>query len=152
MKHRLLFFLCVASWTANSQTIKNTVSGTIKDALSGETLIGTTVRVKELVATGTSANEYGFYSLTLPAAKYTLVIQCIGYQEDSLVIDLNHNMVKNISLRPAESMLQEVEVSANKQNDNITNAQTGMEKMDIKEISKIPVLFGEKDIIKTMQL
>lgn len=152
MKHFVLFFLCAASWNANAQTIKNTVSGTIKDARSGETLIGTTVRVKELVATGTSANEYGFYSMTLPAGKYTLIVQYIGYLDDSIVVDLGQNVTRNIHLRPAESVLQEVEVSANKQNDNITNAQTGMEKMDVKEMSKIPVFFGEKDIIKTMQL
>lgn len=152
MKHFVLFFLCAASWNANSQTIKNTVSGTIKDARSGETLIGTTVRVKELVATGTSANEYGFYSMTLPAGKYTLIVQYIGYLDDSIVVDLGQNVTRNIHLRPAESVLQEVEVSANKQNDNITSAQTGVEKMDVKEMSKIPVLFGEKDIIKTMQL
>lgn len=152
MKHFVLFFLCAVSWNANSQTIKNTVSGTIKDARSGETLIGTTVRVKELVATGTSANEYGFYSMTLPAGKYTLIVQYIGYLDDSIVVDLGQNVTRNIHLRPAESVLQEVEVSANKQNDNITSAQTGVEKMDVKEMSKIPVLFGEKDIIKTMQL
>ncbi len=152
MRYGLLFFLCVAQLVANSQTTKHTVSGTIKDALSGEVLIGATIRVKELIATGTAANEYGFYSITLPAARYTLLVQYIGYSDDSVVVDLNQDVTKSISLRSSESVLQEVEVSANKQNDNITNAQTGMEKMDVKEIGKIPVLFGEKDIIKTMQL
>ena len=152
MKYCLHLFLCLAYWTANAQTSKNTVSGTIKDARSGELLIGATVSVKEMAATGTAANEYGFYSMTLPAARYTLIIQYIGYLNDSVSINLEQNVTKNISLRPAESVLEEVEVSAAKQNDNITSAQTGMEKMDVKEISKIPVLFGEKDIIKTMQL
>lgn len=152
MKYCLHLFLCLACWKANAQTSKNTVSGTIKDARSGELLIGATVSVKEMAATGTAANEYGFYSMTLPAARYTLIIQYIGYLNDSVSVNLEQNLTKNISLRSTESVLEEVEVSAAKQNDNITSAQTGMEKMDVKEISKIPVLFGEKDIIKTMQL
>lgn len=152
MNYRILFLLCFASLAANAQNARYTISGTVKDLLSGETLIGATVRVKELVTTGTAANEYGFYSLTLPPAKYTLVIQYLGYRKDSAVVELKEHIVMNFSLRPVESVLQEVEISAEKQNDNITNPQTGMEKMDIREINRIPVLFGEKDIIKTMQL
>lgn len=152
MKYYFLLLLCASYWTAHAQNTKHTVSGTVKDARSGELLIGATVRVKDQPATGTSANEYGFYSLTLPAAQYTLVVQYIGYQTDTVTVDLQQNVTRNISLFPTEDTLQEVEVTATKQNDNITSPQTGMEKMDVNEISRIPVLFGEKDIIKTMQL
>lgn len=152
MKYYFLLLLCASYWTAHAQNTKHTVSGTVKDARSGELLIGATVRVKDQPATGTSANEYGFYSLTLPAAQYTLVVQYIGYRTDTVTVDLQQNVTRHISLFPTEDTLQEVEVTATKQNDNITSPQTGMEKMDVKEISRIPVLFGEKDIIKTMQL
>lgn len=152
MKYLISAVFCLTSCVAWSQTVKCTVSGAVKDQRSGEALIGATVKVQETSATGTSANEYGFYSITLPAARYTLIVQYIGYETDTTAVVLDHNITLNIGLRPAESVLQEIEVVATRPNDNLTTAQTGVEQIDVKEISKLPVLFGEKDVIKTMQL
>lgn len=152
MKYYSLLLFCIATGIAQCQSLKNTVSGTIKDRESGETLIGAVVRVKELTATGTTSNEYGFYSITLPQGKYTLIIQYAAYHTDTTVIDLTQTVILDIQLTSLENELEEVEILASNPNDNITNPQTGVEKLDILEIGKIPVLFGEKDIIKTMQL
>jgi len=145
----ILIFFAVHSF---SQSRKYTISGTLSDDLTGETLIGATIRIKEIHGVGVSANEYGFYSLTLPEGKYTVIVQFIGYQSDTTTITLDKSLVKNFKLKTFESTLSEVVVSSEKQNEHIESAQTGMEKIDMKEVNKIPVLFGEKDIVKAMQL
>lgn len=135
-----------------AQTAKFTVSGTVKDNKTGETLIGTTVRVAELPGTGTATNEYGFYSLTIPQGTYHIITQYVGYLADTFTVDLSQNTAHNISLKDAASEIQVVVVSATKENAHVTDAEMGTEKLDIKELNKIPVLFGEKDILKTIQL
>ena len=131
---------------------KYTISGTIKDSASGEELIGVIVQVKELPRTGESTNNYGFYSLTLNEGNYTLLYSYLGYKTDSVKISLHHNVKHNVSLPQEGSSLQEVNISATKSNENVTSAQTGMVELDVKEISKIPVFFGEKDVLKTVEL
>jgi hypothetical protein len=131
---------------------KFSVSGTIKDSASGEQMIGVVVGVKELPTIGVNTNEYGFYSLTLPEGSYTLVYNFLGYKVDSLKISLHQNIVHNVRLASEGSTLKEVKVQAQRSDANVTSAQTGIVQLDVKEISKIPVLMGEKDILKTMQL
>jgi hypothetical protein len=128
-----------------------TISGTIKDAKSGEELIGASVAVKELSGVGVVCNEYGFYSLTLKKGTYNLKTSFVGYQDflKEVVLDKDQKLDINLS---SGAELQEVVVSARKENDNVKKAQMGSEKLDIAEIAKIPVLFGEKDVLKTLQL
>jgi hypothetical protein len=130
---------------------KFTLSGTLKDAATGEELIGASIMVQELSGVGVSANEYGFYSLTLPSGKYTLKTSYVGYQNQITSINLDKNQKLDILMQTGKQ-LTEVVVSAKKNDDNITRTQMGTEKLDIKEIAKLPVLFGEKDVLKTMQL
>ncbi|HTB05754.1 MAG TPA: TonB-dependent receptor [Bacteroidia bacterium] len=137
--------------TAQTQQ-KFTISGTIKDSSSGEQLFGVFIGVKELPTTGITTNEYGFYSLTLNEGNYTIIYGFLGYKNDSVKIALHQNIKQNIKLTNAGSTLEEVKVSATKSNANVTSTQTGMIQLDVKEISKIPVFFGEKDVLKTMQL
>ncbi|MCX6257363.1 MAG: TonB-dependent receptor [Bacteroidia bacterium] len=129
-----------------------TVSGTVRDAGTGEAQIGSTIIVKELASTGTSTNGYGFYSLTLPQGKYTIRAQFIGYENKESSIDLNKNMKLDFEIREKITGLKEVEVVAEKENKNVTSTEVSTEKIKIKEINAIPVLFGEKDILKTIQL
>lgn len=131
---------------------KFTVSGTIKDKKNGETLIGATVRVVEQKGTGAAANEYGFYSLTLPAGNYTLIYEYIGYKPQTRSVTLDKNVKLDMPMDENSQELMEVSVTAEKEDDKITNAQTGVEKLDMKEINKIPVLMGERDILKSIQL
>ena len=129
-----------------------TVSGTITDSNNGETLIGANIRVKDFPTEGATTNEYGFYSITLSKGKQTLVISYIGYCTDSVNIQLNQHITKDFKLETQCKTLNEVVISEQKSNDNITNALTGLQKIDMKQINQIPVLFGEKDIIKSLQL
>jgi hypothetical protein len=130
---------------------KITVSGTIRDAKTGEELIGASVVVKELAGVGVTCNEYGFYSLTLKSGTYTLKTSFVGYNDALNTIKLDKDQKLDIKLSSGQE-LEVVVISAKKENENVRKAQMGTEKLDIGEISKIPVLFGEKDILKTIQL
>ncbi len=155
---RVLFIIFILFFTSNSvvaQSTKYTISGTIKDSSSGETLLSTTIRVKELGNIGTTSNEYGFYSLTLAEGDYTLVVNYYGYEKKEVSIKLSENLILNIDLVRLEEKIKEfkeIKVSATKENRNVSGAETGMIKMDVKALEKIPVFAGEKDIIKTFTL
>ena len=144
-----LLFLSVSSVFSQN---KFTISGTIKDSTTGESIIGASVSIAELKETGTVSNAYGFYSLTIPTGKYTVTTQVIGYSARSVQVNLLQNTIINFNLSSRSTSLKEVVIGAEKKNDNITNPEMGVEKLDVKQIAAIPVLFGEKDILKTLQL
>jgi hypothetical protein len=131
---------------------KFTISGTIKDAKSGEELIGANVYVKNNPTNGTSTNAYGFYSLTLPQGKYEIAVQYVGYQLFSQELDLVANQKIDFEITSSSQQLKEVEVKAEKDNLNVSSAQMGVTKIDINEIKNIPVIFGERDVLKTISL
>jgi CarboxypepD_reg-like domain len=123
---------------------KFTVSGTIRDAKTGEELIGASVVVKELAGIGVTCNEYGFYSLTLKSGTYTLKTSFVGYNDVLNTLKLDKDQKLDIKLSSGRE-LEVVTISAKKENENVAKAQMGVERLDIGEIAKIPVLFGEKD-------
>lgn len=128
-----------------------TVSGYIRDMETGEDLIGANIVVAELKK-GASSNTYGYYSISIKSGIYTLHVSYIGYQSQEVPIDLRENTKLNITLSPAENLTQEVEVRAEKTDRNITSTEMGTVKMPVKQIKALPVLFGEVDILKTIQL
>jgi hypothetical protein len=129
-----------------------TVSGTIKDAANGEDIIGAIVVVKENPSKGTSSNSYGFYSLTLPAGEYTLVYQYLGYATQEKKVSLRNNQTLNVQLGLAETTLNEVEILGERKDQNVKSTEMGVVRIDPKAVESVPVLFGEKDIIKVFQL
>lgn len=130
---------------------KYTVSGTVKQKSSGETLLGASVVVVEKSNVGIITNEYGFYSLSLPKGKYTLRISYIGYKQELVPVSLESNITVNINLSN-ETNMQEVVISSKRDNDNLTKATMGTEVLNMQMAAKIPVVFGEKDLVKTIQL
>lgn len=131
---------------------KFTISGTIKDEASGETMPGVNILTKELPDVATSSNTYGFYSLTLPEGEYHLIFSTIGYENDTVHVTLKANMKLDRGLFGSDTKLQEVVITANNKGNSIRKANIGLEKIDVKEIEKLPIIFGEKDILKTIQL
>lgn len=152
MKKFISITLLLGFVTMTSFAQKFTISGTMKDAKTGEALIGASVRLKDKLTTGTVTNEYGFFSLTLDKGNYDLVFDFIGYQQLAKQVVLDKNQQLDIAIGETAKQLETVVISSKKQDENIKTAQMGVEKIDVKEISKIPVLFGEKDILKTIQL
>ncbi len=147
---RLFVCLLLLPQLANAQNF--TVSGSIKESKNGEDLIGATVRVLEIKDKGARSNSYGFYSLSLPKGTYTLVYQYLGFEKQEVIINIDKNTVKNIQLSPIERTIKDVVVKAVKEDKNVTRTEMGVIKLDPKAIESVPVLFGEKDIIKTLQL
>lgn len=135
-----------------AQTRKNmTISGYIKDKNNGEALIGATVFIEDL-KTGTISNQYGFFSVSLPKGTYKIVIRYIGYQQEIATYELTNDKTINFELRPVTQSIQGVEITADRKDENVRKAEMSSIKMDIKKIKKIPALFGEVDILKSIQL
>lgn len=128
-----------------------TVSGVVSDVTNGEFLIGATVYVPVLEA-GAAANEYGYYSITLPEGYYTIRVSYLGYKISEFEIDLRENLRRNIGLELSSETLEEVVVVGDRADENIRSPEMSVSKLEIKEVRAIPVLFGEQDILKTIQL
>lgn len=153
MSRRFLFCLLSMISVLTSYSQKGiTVSGIIRSASTGEELIGATVLIAENPGTGTATNEYGFYSITLPAGAYTVQFRSVGYVTQNIPITLAKDTVYNVSLKEADQSLSEVKVKAERDDQNIRESQIGMVKLDMEEINKLPVLFGERDVLKSLQL
>ncbi len=145
------FFLLTVDVYSQGQ-IKFTISGNVKDHNTGEALIGATITIKELPGTGVMSNAYGFYSITLPKGTYNSTCQYIGYEPENEKVTLDKSLKIDFSLTGQTKQLQEVVVTGTRKNENVTSVQMGVQNLNIKEINKIPVLFGEKDVLKSMQL
>ena len=130
---------------------KFTISGYIKDAETGEDLIGATVYVQELKS-GTTSNEYGFYSITLSSGEYSLLFSYLGYESYEKIINLNDNLTLNVELRTQNQELSGVVITEKALNENVTQTEMSSIKMNIKTIKEIPAMMGEVDIIKVIIL
>jgi len=145
-----LSFLCISTiLQAQKRWI---ISGTVEDRSSGEKLIGATVRIKELDKSGATTNSYGFYSLSVPAGNFTLVYSYVGYNAFEKTISATADQVIDVGLAPQKE-LSEVVIKSNKpNNDNVASPQMGEDKLNMAQVNNIPVLLGERDILKTLTL
>ena len=145
----LTILLPIALWAQPKPTFS--VSGTIKDKKSGETLTGASIGFAGHPGLGVVTNAYGFYSITIPAGHYSMVVSFSGYATDTIFLDLQQNTVINQLMVAANSAMQEVVVTAHKGN-NILVTPPGVQHLNMNDIKDIPVLLGEKDVLKTIQL
>jgi len=146
----LIVFICFLQTSFAQQHF--TISGYIRDAKNGEDLIGATITVKELPGKGAAANTYGFYSLTLPAGTYQITVNFVGYAPQSQKIELNKSLKLDFSLGESVNEVGEVVITSTRRDENVSGTQMGEQKLNTKEINNIPVFFGERDILKTIQL
>ena len=130
---------------------KFTLSGTIIEEESNETLIGVNILFPEL-KTGTTTNEYGFYSITIPTGTYRVTISYMGFNEINESIILNKNITKNYSLTEALENLEEVVIRENIEKTNIRNPQMSINTLSANTIKQIPVVLGEFDVLKSITL
>ncbi|MBA2613922.1 MAG: TonB-dependent receptor [Bacteroidetes bacterium] len=150
MRFRVLLFLSFFVQRTFSQD-KFSISGYVKDSKNGESLIGATV-YKLGSSVGASANEYGFFSLTLPKGEHTIAVSLIGYATYTFAVNLDKNITKNYELAEEGKQLDEIVVTGEAEDKNIKSTEMGTTKLDIKQISKIPAMFGEVDIVRAIQL
>jgi len=129
-----------------------TISGTLKDASTGEDIIGARITALEVPGKGAITNTYGFYSFTLPKGTYTIQYKSLGFMIQEVKVDLNQDIVKNLELETEAKVTDVVYITTEREDENITSGEMGVEKISMKDVETIPVIFGEKDIFKTMQL
>ena len=144
-----LIFLFFCSLAFSQRNV--TLSGYVSDLDSDESLIGVSVLLPEL-NTGTITNEYGFFSLTLPAGVYTVQIRYLGFETLTRELSLNEDVNENFELTPQAEVLDEVIVEENIELLNVRNPQMSVNKLAINTIKKIPAVLGEVDVIKSITL
>ncbi len=142
-----LFFL------TNALTVfcqeKFTLSGFITDKNSGETIVGANVYCPELKI-GVTSNSYGFYSLTLPEKKYTILFSFIGYETQQKDVNLSQNLSIDIEFKFSSVNMSEVTISSDKS--IVEKTQSSVIEVPIEQIKTIPALLGEVDVLKSIQL
>jgi outer membrane receptor for ferrienterochelin and colicin len=150
IKSKLLLcgLLIIVFTHASAQQI--TLSGTVSDGKTGEPLIGANI-YNPLTLAGTATNLYGFYSLKFPSGTIRLTASYTGYQTVNVEFVLSKDSVVNISLEPVIE-LSEVIVSGQSPIQNVQSSQMGTIQLSPAKTDVLPVLFGERDIIKTLQL
>ncbi len=151
MKKLLLLLGFSIIFAAASAQQKYTISGYIRDSLSSETLLGASVTVKGQTK-GVNSNQYGFYSITLPKGNYTLVCSFVGYLSQEVDIELNEDLNISFSPFPKSSLSQEIVISSKRRDANVKDAQMGKIDLSMNKIRSVPVIFGEVDPLKTLQL
>ncbi len=130
---------------------KYTISGYVKDSLSGETLIGATISVVNKTK-GIASNRFGFYSITLPEGTYNFICSYIGYVSQIKTIQLNGNLDYNFEMMPKMTTEQTVVISSKRRDANVKNAQMGKIDLSMNQVKAIPAFLGEVDVLKTIQL
>jgi hypothetical protein len=150
-KYFLIAFSLLLHLSVHAQQ-KFVLSGHIIDAATGEDLPGATVLVDGVINMGTTTNSYGFYSITLQRGKHSVRYQYIGYASQVTEVELTENKKLDVELTEKSYELGNVVVTGERADRNITSVEMGNIKMTPKQIEKIPVIFGEQDIVKTMQL
>ncbi|HTO17223.1 MAG TPA: TonB-dependent receptor [Edaphocola sp.] len=151
-KHLFTFFsLILFSISAFAQK-KVTISGYINEAGSKESLPGAVLYVKE-ANNGAATNDYGFYSFTVQPGKYTLTYSYMGYKDAVYHINLVNDTAINIDLKEIASQeLNEVVITSERADRNVSSTQMGSISLSTEKIKKLPVIFGESDILKAIQL
>ncbi len=129
---------------------KVTLSGYLRDAESGESLPVATVYVKE-AATGAQTNNYGFYSVSVPPGTYTVIYSYVGYQTQVVSLTLTESQTRDAEL-PGATALNEVVVTDARKDEAVRGTEMGTVTLDPGKMKTLPILMGEADILKTLQL
>ena len=151
LKKYFVFVLVLCTCLTTLAQEKFTLSGTVTDAASNETLISVNIIFPEL-QTGTTTNEYGFYSITLPQGTYKVVLSYLGFSTIEETIDLSQNIQKNFQLQESSELLDEVVITEDIERINIKKAQMSVNKLSVNTIKQLPVVLGEVDVVKAITL
>ncbi|HMQ45118.1 MAG TPA: carboxypeptidase-like regulatory domain-containing protein, partial [Mariniflexile sp.] len=133
-----LFIVCFIDISATAQE-KFTLNGTISEEKSNETLIGVSIVFPE-AKTGTTTNEYGFYSITLPKGTYKVVISYLGFSTKVETVVLTENITKNFSLTDTLENLDEIVITGNVEKTNLKAPQMSVNRLTASTIKQIPVV------------
>ncbi|HET8885969.1 MAG TPA: TonB-dependent receptor [Salinimicrobium sp.] len=147
----LIFFCTIITADKAYTQEKFTISGTVKEASSNETVIGVNVIIPEL-QTGTVTNEYGFYSITIPEGNYDVTFSLLGFQSVTHNFEVDKDIKFNLSMEESTEMLDDVIITDDVERLDIDNPQMSVNALKIGTIKKMPVVLGETDVIKSILL
>ena len=134
----------------NTAQEKHTISGYIKDAGTGEVLIGSSIYIEELEK-GVVTNIYGYYSLTVESGIYNVIARYVGYDDMGQMVALDADVKLNIELTVSSDIMDEVVVEAEAVDNNTTGTQMGEVNLNMDRVKTLPAFMGEVDILKTVQ-
>lgn len=147
-----LILICVLSFFFQLRAQESfIVNGVIKDAVNNETLGGVNILFPGLQR-GAVSNEYGFYSIKIPEGEHLMEISYLGYQTERRKINVQENLQLNFNLTTVAQDLEEVVITEDIERLNIARPEMSVNKLEIATIQKLPVVFGEVDIIKSLLL
>ena len=146
-----IFILLLCNTVLSNAQKKYTLSGTVLDDASNETLIGVTIVFPEL-NTGATTNTYGFYSITLPEGRYRFSVSYLGYETLIDTLTLDQNITKNFRLFEKSEALEEVIINNDNEQIRLNKPQMSINVLTSKTIDQIPALLGETDLIKSLTL
>src|SRR5450755_2871916 len=135
--------------SANNGQPAALISGYVRDAKTGEAVIGASIYMDK-PRIGVSTDQYGYYAISLPKGRLILNIQSIGMKDTRRQILLAGDGKMNIDLQGQVMMLKNVIISAEKLS-NIRGVQMGVQKLDIKTLKQVPVVFGETDLLRVLE-
>jgi len=127
------------------------VSGYVRDGSSGESLHSASLRFSGQQSFSVTSNAYGYYSISLPVGDYRLEVSYVGFQSRDIFINAAKDTVLSISLQPI-GRLEEVVIPSNRTRSQLHSPLMGLSRVEVKDLKKVPVLFGESDLLKTVQL
>ena len=151
MKNYIVLSVFIILAFAKAYSQKATLSGTIIEEGSGETMLNVNVIITEL-KTGTITNEYGYYSITLPTGTYKIQYTSIGYATIEREVTLEDNVKLNISLKEQGEELDAIILTNDVEKLSTKSPQMSVNALSIETIKKIPVVLGETDLIKSLTL
>lgn len=150
-KTLLLLLVLVAGNLALQAQDKFALSGYVSDGETGETLIGATVYVTALEK-GVTTNEYGFYSLSLPAGTYAIEYSYLGFESLTETVELQQNVTLSLELGGTAQQLTEVVVTSESENSNVSDLQMSSNSLEMSTLKKLPALLGEVEVLRSIQL
>ncbi|MGI8892772.1 MAG: TonB-dependent receptor [Bacteroidia bacterium] len=150
MHHWLGIILSIILSFSSFAQERFTISGYVKDAATGEALIGANVYLQESLK-GTTTNQYGFYSMTTDGGNYTIVFRYIGYNDKKVPVVLNKNIKLNAEIESAAIEVREVTITGEQSNRNVESTEMGTVQLEMEKVKSLPAFLGEVDILKIIQ-
>jgi len=147
----LLLFVLLFWQSAMCQQSKYIFSGYVRDKGTGEELPAATIYFSE-TKSGCITNNYGFYSISLPSGEYHVRVSYIGYKSTDFVLNMTKDTKQDFELSEMTNEIETVEIKAESDTRERITGDMSVSKMSIKDINKLPVLFGENDVLKSLQL
>ena len=145
-----LLFLVLSSFSIWGQQ-KYTLSGTVYDSETGETIIGARIAFP-VESKGVMSNAYGFYSISMPEGTYEITVTYAGYEAIKQTLELNANVSRDFKMKPKTLQTGEVIVTGKNENANTESTSMGTIELDVEMMRTLPAFLGEVDVLKTIQL